>query len=74
VDRVVGLGLDEINPTGIFRSMVLYPSSAASRTVKDCVMEKKEFKDLKDLLVSFGLYFVIIEVGLYISTLSYLLL
>jgi hypothetical protein len=36
--------------------------------------KKKEFEDLKDLLVSFGLYFVIVEVSLCISTIYYLLL
>jgi hypothetical protein len=35
--------------------------------------KKKEFKDLEDLLVSFGLYFVIVEVSLCISTMYYLL-
>jgi hypothetical protein len=36
--------------------------------------KKKEFEDFKDLLVSFGLYFVIVEVSLCISTMYYLLL
>jgi hypothetical protein len=35
---------------------------------------KKEFKDLEDLLVSFGHYFVIVEVSSCISTMYYLLL
>jgi hypothetical protein len=42
--------------------------------VQDYVMEEERFKDLKDLLVSFGLYFVIVEVRSYISTMYYLLL
>jgi hypothetical protein len=36
--------------------------------------KKKEFEDLKDLLVSFGLYFVIVEVSSCISTMYYLLI
>jgi hypothetical protein len=36
--------------------------------------KKKEFEDLKYFLVSFGLYFVIVEVSLCISTMYYLLL
>jgi hypothetical protein len=36
--------------------------------------KKKEFEDLKDLLVSFGLYFVMVKVSLCISTMYYLLL
>jgi hypothetical protein len=36
--------------------------------------KKKEFEDFEDLLVSFGLYFVIVEVSLCISTMYYLLL
>lgn len=35
---------------------------------------KKEFEDLKDLLVSFRLYFVIIEVSSCMSTVYYSLL
>jgi hypothetical protein len=38
------------------------------------VSSKKEFEDLKDLLVSFGLYFVIFEASLCISIMYYLLL
>jgi hypothetical protein len=36
--------------------------------------KKIEFEDLNDLLVSFGFYFVIVEVSLCISTMYYLLL
>jgi hypothetical protein len=36
--------------------------------------KKKEFEDLKDLLVSFRLYFIIIGDSLCISTMYYLLL
>jgi hypothetical protein len=36
--------------------------------------KKKEFEDFKDLLVSFRLYFIIVEVSLCISTMYYLLL
>jgi hypothetical protein len=36
--------------------------------------KKKEFEDLENLLVSFRLYFVIVEVSLCISTMYYLLL
>jgi hypothetical protein len=36
--------------------------------------KKKEFEDLKDLLVSFSLYFIIVEVSLCIYTMYYLLL
>jgi hypothetical protein len=36
--------------------------------------KKKEFEDLKDLLFSFRLYFVIVEVSSCISTMYYLLL
>jgi hypothetical protein len=36
--------------------------------------KKKAFEDLKDLLVSFGLYFIIVEVSSGISTIYYLLL
>jgi hypothetical protein len=36
--------------------------------------KKKEFEDLEDLLLSFGLYFVIVEVSSCISTMYYLLL
>jgi hypothetical protein len=36
--------------------------------------KKKKFEDLKDLLVSFGLYFVIVEVSSCISTMYYLLI
>jgi hypothetical protein len=35
--------------------------------------KKKEFEDLEVLLVSFGLYFVIVEVSSCISTMYYLL-
>jgi hypothetical protein len=35
---------------------------------------KKEFEELEDLLVSFGLYFVIIKESSCISTIYYLLL
>jgi hypothetical protein len=36
--------------------------------------KKKEFEDLEDLLVSFGLYFIIARDSLCISTMYYLLL
>jgi hypothetical protein len=36
--------------------------------------KKKEFEDLKDLLVSFRLYFVVVKDSLCISTMYFLLL
>jgi hypothetical protein len=41
---------------------------------KIVLWKKKEFEDFKDLLVSFRLYFVIVEVSSCISTIYYLLL
>jgi hypothetical protein len=41
---------------------------------KIVLWKKKEFEDLEDLLFSFRLYFVIVEVGSCISTMYYLLL
>jgi hypothetical protein len=36
--------------------------------------KKKEFENFKDLLVSFGLYFVVVKVSSCISTMYYMLL
>jgi hypothetical protein len=47
---------------------------AASWKIQDYVMEKKDFEDLEDLVVSFRLYFVIAGDSLCISTMYYLLL
>jgi hypothetical protein len=44
------------------------------RKYKIVSWKNKKFKNLEDLLVSFGLYFIIVEVGSYISTMYYLLL
>jgi hypothetical protein len=41
---------------------------------KIVLWKKKEFEDLEDLLFSFRLYFVIVEVSSCISTMYYLLL
>jgi hypothetical protein len=48
-------------------SMVWF-TLAAFRKIQGCVMEKKEFKDLEDLLMSFRLYFVIVRDSSSIST------
>jgi hypothetical protein len=45
-----------------------------SEKYKIASRKKKEFEDLKNLLVSFRLYFVIAGDGSYISTMYYLLL
>jgi hypothetical protein len=45
-----------------------------SEKYKTMSWKKKEFKDLKDLLVSFKLYFVIVKESSCISTIYYLLL
>jgi hypothetical protein len=54
--------------------MVWYLSLVAFRKIQDYVMAEKEFEDLKDLLVSFELYFIIVEVSSCIFTMYYLLL
>jgi hypothetical protein len=41
---------------------------------KIVLWKKKEFEDLENLLVSFGLYFVIVKVSSCIFTMYYLLL
>jgi hypothetical protein len=45
-----------------------------SEKYKIMLWKKKEFKDLKDLLISFRLYFIITGDSLCISTIYYLLL
>jgi hypothetical protein len=45
-----------------------------SEKYKIALWKKKEFKDLKDLPVSFRLYFIIIKYNSCISTMYYLLL
>jgi hypothetical protein len=49
-------------------------SSLGNREYESSFSKKKEFEDLKYLLVSFKLNFVIVKESLYISTMYYLLL
>jgi hypothetical protein len=56
--------------TGLWFSFIRLPS----KKYKIMSWKKKEFEDLKDLLVSFRLYFVIAEDNLCISIMYYLLL
>jgi hypothetical protein len=56
--------------TGLWFGFIRLPSGK----YKIMSWEKKEFEDLKDLLVSFRLYFVIARDSLCISTMYYLLL
>jgi hypothetical protein len=48
--------------------------SPASGKIQDYVIKEKEFENLEDLLVSFKLYFVIVEDNSCISRIYYLLL
>jgi hypothetical protein len=56
--------------TGLWFGFIRLPSEK----YKIMSWKKKEFEDLKDLLVSFRLYFVIAEDNLCISIMYYLLL
>jgi hypothetical protein len=57
--------------TGLWFGIYLGLRSEKYKTVS---WKKKEFKDLKDLLVSFRLYFVIVKDSSCISAMHYLLL
>jgi hypothetical protein len=55
---------------GLWFSFIRLPS----RKYKIMSWKKKEFEDLKDLFISFRLYFIIAGESLCISTIDYLLL